>query len=702
MEFKTTDDVEKVVREVQSLTEDVESNGSKGSGDMCPLMTEIADSAYVQYSKIPDAVRNNMLDLGKLLYQADRERLVITGEHMTGKTFTVEQFAYHAERILHRAKMVPPEESVAVFYADARRYEGAEQERFISLVANTIENFKGEVIFYTNNYFTASLIEQTAPPTRTIIELAPEILNELKGSGVQLSDYSFASGFSGDFDKSETTKSLRAYHKQQLVDHYHVDIPQNFIKNLVSRVYTDAEITKNRDGSEAVGAIPMGYWVRFLNEALGEVVFKPEKYIDQKGSMDQNAVIDHIIQENTDLFAPTNALNDMIEAFAEMFNGPVGEELGISGQNIAFSVSPDDSPYGAPDTQSQEQKDAASGGTLDYSDMDTLADRVKNSVKGQDRVVDEVSEGFKVAAAGLNDDDKPVRSMLFLGPTGVGKTQLAKTLSCELTQEPMNVIRLDMSEYAEEHNSQKLFGSPAGYVGHEKGGVLTNQVIERPRSVILLDEVEKAHPKIWDTFLQVLDAGRMTDSHGKTVDFTQTVIVMTSNLGANEEVQNGGGFTAGLHKLSHDEEMTRRRKNAFKNMETFFKPEFINRLDDVFVFDVLPKDTLMNIVGMEFDVLAQRVADKSENTLTLSAPSTEVAQKIVDMSDSSRYGARDIKRTVRKQIAYLVADSMNKAVKSGTKDATITLRLNESDGHIVADTSSESQKKSGKKAKKTA
>lgn len=659
---------------------------------MLPRLTEMPGSPYVTFSKIPQAVKNNMLDIAKFLYQPDRDRLIITEDHLTGKTFTVEQFAYHADRILHDAKMVPDEVPVTVFYADARRFKTGQENEFASLVANTISDFPGESIMYTNNFYTASIIEQALPSLKTIIELAPEAINEIRKTDINLSTYSFSSGFSMDFGRKETTESLRVYHKQQMLDHYGLDLPHNFIHHIVSYVYKNSEITHDSDGNEIKGNIPMGYWVRILNELLGEATFKPEKYKKRDGSFNVEKLANYALVENSDFFKPGDAFSQMVEAFEELFgDSPHGDDPELGGRNVIAAVKGN----AAGQTQEQESKKNSSSG-LKYSNMNTLPDRIKKHVIGQDEVVDEVSKGFKVAASGLNDEDKPVRSMMMLGPTGVGKTQLARTLAEELAEEPMNVIRLDMSEYSKEHDNHKLFGAPAGYVGHEKGGILTSQVMEHPHSLILLDEVEKASHKIWDSFLQVLDAGRMTDSHGNIVDFQNTVIVMTSNLGTSENLYTESGFTGGMLKMNHEDEMKRRKKYAMDMVKKSFRPEFINRIDDTFVFDVLPEEVLKSIADKELDELIDKVSSTSKDKVTLEAPGDNVLNKIIIDSDAKTYGARDIKRVVKRKVTYLLADAI---LNSGNKRVKLSLDLD--DKEEISVSSEKTERKSAVKQRNT-
>ena len=192
-------------------------------------------------------------------------------------------------------------------------------------------------------------------------------------------------------------------------------------------------------------------------------------------------------------------------------------------------------------------------------------------VVGQNEAVDAVSEAILRARAGIKDPNRPVGSFLFLGPTGVGKTELARTLAEVLFDDERSMIRLDMSEYMEKHSVARLIGAPPGYVGHEEGGQLTEAVRRKPYSVLLLDEVEKAHPDVFNVLLQILDDGRLTDSKGRTVDFKNTIIIMTSNLGSADILQHG----------------EKARDEVLQLLKSYFRPEFLNRIDDVVVFHAL-------------------------------------------------------------------------------------------------------------------
>jgi ATP-dependent Clp protease ATP-binding subunit ClpB len=284
---------------------------------------------------------------------------------------------------------------------------------------------------------------------------------------------------------------------------------------------------------------------------------------------------------------------------------------------------------------------------------------------GQRRAVEAVSDAVRRSRAGISDPDRPTGSFLFLGPTGVGKTELAKALADFLFDDERAMVRIDMSEYGEKHTVSRLVGAPPGYVGYDEGGQLTEAVRRRPYSVVLLDEVEKAHPDVFDVLLQVLDDGRLTDGQGRTVDFRNTILVLTSNLGSVYLVDPSLDTRA-----KHDAVMSAVR--------AAFKPEFLNRLDDVVVFDALGLDELTRIVDLQVDRLAARLAERRLSLKVSDAAREWLALQGYDPA----YGARPLRRLVAKEIG----DRLARALLAGEirdGDTVLVDRATDADGLTV-------------------
>ena len=268
-----------------------------------------------------------------------------------------------------------------------------------------------------------------------------------------------------------------------------------------------------------------------------------------------------------------------------------------------------------------------------------LADELHKRVVGQDEAVEYVSEAIIRSKAGIKDPSKPIGSFLFLGPTGVGKTELAKTLAEALFDNEQNMVRIDMSEYMEKYSVSRLIGAPPGYVGYDEGGQLTEAVRRKPYSVVLFDEVEKAHPDIFNVLLQVLDDGRITDSQGRTVDFKNTIIIMTSNIGGVDIAEGGGEITDEI------------RETVMNKLKQHFRPEFLNRIDETIIFKSLSKENIGSIVDLMVKDLNKRLAGQ-EITIKLT---DEAKSAIIDQGYDPVYGARPLKRFIQKNVETLVA-----------------------------------------------
>ncbi len=304
-----------------------------------------------------------------------------------------------------------------------------------------------------------------------------------------------------------------------------------------------------------------------------------------------------------------------------------------------------------------------------------IEDELKKRVVGQDNAIQKISDAIKRSRVGIADPGRPIGSFLFLGPTGVGKTELTKSLAGFLFDDEKALIRVDMSEYMEKFAVSKLIGSPPGYVGYDEGGGLTEMVRHRPYSVILFDEIEKAHPEVFNILLQVLDDGRLTDSKGRVVNFKNTVIIMTSNIGGEfidkmQTIGFGSGEDSHMYQNAKDKVMDRLRD--------FFRPEFLNRLDDIIMFDILPPEALKGIVTIQVDKLRERLAGKDIKLII----SNDALDYLAKAGYNPQYGARPLRRLIQDKILTPVATTIIKermmaggVVTVAMKDGEITIKV---------------------------
>ena len=295
-----------------------------------------------------------------------------------------------------------------------------------------------------------------------------------------------------------------------------------------------------------------------------------------------------------------------------------------------------------------------------------LPEILHKRVIGQDEAVSCVSDAILRSRAGIQDPNRPLGSFLFLGPTGVGKTELAKALAEALFDDEKNLVRIDMSEYMEKFSVSRLIGAPPGYVGYEEGGQLTEAVRRRPYSVILFDEIEKAHPDVFNILLQVLDDGRITDSQGRTVDFKNTIIILTSNLGSQYLLDGIGA----------DGEITNEAKEQVQTLlHRTFRPEFLNRLDEIVFYKPLSKENITGIIDLQIAALNRRLADKQ-----LRCELTQAAKQfIIDAAYDPQFGARPLRRYVQHTVETLLA----KKILEGSVQPGSTITVDTENGELV-------------------
>jgi ATP-dependent Clp protease ATP-binding subunit ClpB len=296
-----------------------------------------------------------------------------------------------------------------------------------------------------------------------------------------------------------------------------------------------------------------------------------------------------------------------------------------------------------------------------------LEEELHKRVVGQEEAIAAISDAIRRSRAGLSDPKKPIGSFIFLGTTGVGKTELAKALADFLFNQENSMVRIDMSEYQEKHTVSRLIGAPPGYVGYDEGGQLTEAVRRRPYSVILLDEIEKAHPDVFNILLQVLDDGRLTDNKGRTANFKNTIIIMTSNMGSHLIQENFELVT----EANQDEVMAKTKNQVFDLLKKSIRPEFLNRIDDVIMFTPLSRENIRAIVELQFEGVRKTLA---QNGIEINA-TEEAMDWLAQLGFDPQFGARPLKRVMQKRIL----NELSKQILGGSikKDSSILLTLSD-------------------------
>lgn len=452
-------------------------------------------------------------------------------------------------------------------------------------------------------------------------------------------------------NKDDTIKIIEGL-KDKYEDHHNVEITDEAIKAAVdlSQRYIQDRFLPDKA-------------IDVIDEACSKERIK--NYKENKNQVSKKEILDKLIEEknmaiNEQNFEKAASLRDQINETREKLEKEKEEkktDLKISFDEVAKIVSSWSKVPITKLTEDEKQK---------YMDLDI---DLKKEVIGQDKAIDKISHAIKRARVGLKDPKKPIGSFIFVGPTGVGKTYLAKSLAKNLFGDMDNLIRMDMSEYMEKFAVSRLVGSPPGYVGYEEGGQLTEAVRKHPYSVILFDEIEKAHPDIFNLLLQILDDGRLTDGQGRTVDFKNTIIIMTSNVGVSSLNQNPKiGFGTGDVEKEIDDSNKEIINKAIKNA---FAPEFLNRLDDIIMFNSLDKDAIKEITK----ILLEETKERLKNLGIEINYNKRVVDLLSEGGFSKEYGARPLERHITNKIDNQLAEEILEGKLS--KDMKINLTVKE-------------------------
>ncbi|MEU1400907.1 ATP-dependent Clp protease ATP-binding subunit [Streptomyces sp. NPDC005728] len=424
---------------------------------------------------------------------------------------------------------------------------------------------------------------------------------------------------------------------------------------------SDRYLTDRRLPDKAIDLIDQaGARVRLGARTKGTDVRAMEREVEQLVCDKDQAVADEQYEQATQLRDRIGALKERIAEASGDDEADEGLNLEVTAEAIAEVVS---RRTGIPVSRlTQEEKERLLG----------LEQHLHRRVVGQEEAVSVVAEAVLRSRAGLSSPDRPIGSFLFLGPTGVGKTELARALAEALFGSEDRMVRLDMSEYQERHTVSRLVGAPPGYVGHEEAGQLTEVVRRHPYSLLLLDEVEKAHPDVFNILLQVLDDGRLTDSQGRTVDFTNTVIVMTSNLGSDVITRRGAGIGFGPGGADADEEA--RREQILRPLREHFRPEFLNRIDEIVVFRQLTGEQLRQIT----DLLLERTRRLVDGQGVVVEFTDAAVDWLAERGYQPEYGARPLRRTIQRE----VDNQLSRLLLDGTISSGSRVRVDVRDGRL--------------------
>lgn len=590
------------------------------------------------WDKVDETTRHYTTRLAEAILSSD-DPVALIGEQGTGRRHLLNLFAKNRDHWEEFAQNVPKlyDYSTAPGVAIPPNVQVAALKEFSRLV-------EGPVRLVCSDYFTASLADSFDIPVILVMNCS-----EFYTRTYQMEDterWKIISACEMEYPEKDLMKVLMSSQHQAGAPKYAQTFDTFAARDFIAKMIDlDEQLSPTSYDDEEFIPGPPGLWVRAYRRALARAAFSYDS--------SPAAVAESILDELREDLLVTPIDPDDREDLAEMLFGD-----------------PDASPRPDHETQTRTEYNAP----VKFVHPDNLKKKLQENILGQEAAITEVTEALLAPAAGMHDPRKPLQSMLFLGPTGVGKTETALMVAKHALESEMNVIRLDMSEYAESHARSKLLGAPPGYVGFQEGGVLTKAVGANPRSLILLDEVEKAHPEIWDQFLQILDAGRMTDGQGRTHDFRNCIIIMTSNLGSRSLAKTPIGF----HESNAVVDRSSAEATVNSAVKEFMRPEFINRIGAQILFDKLSTESFEAIVKREVALVQARLETQGHR---LAAPRADIVRELAHRV-SPEYGARDVQRIVER---YVSRPSAHEILAHSGSDVKLKLKMKKNEISVSSD-----------------
>ncbi len=674
----TTDDIGLPDEDEEDFNE---SDNMKGGGHMQSTQTDVAQQGNGKtpvldnFSKdLTRAAAEGKLDpvvgrekeiqrVTEILCRRKKNNPILIGEPGVGKSAIVEGLAqqivkHHTSPVLFNCRLVSLDMTGIVA---GTKYRGQFEERIRALIKELEQN--PNIIVFIDEIHTiigagsspgtmdAANIMKPALARGTIQCIGATTLDEFRKTIEK--DGALERRFQKVLVEPTTTEqTLQILHniKDRYEEHHHVTYTKEALQACVS--LTERYITDREFPDKAIDALDeVGAHIRLQHAQVPPEITDKEKEINEVKDKKEQAVR----SQNYELATvyrdhQTHLEQELHELQQSWQNGDAESRQKVTDKDVAGVVS---RMSGVP-VQRMEK-----GETLRLRDMGS---ELKKRVIGQDRAIEKLVKAIQRNRVGLKDPNHPIGAFMFLGPTGVGKTYLAKCLAENMFGSKDSIIRIDMSEYTESFNVSRLIGAPPGYVGYEEGGQLTEQVRRHPYSIVLLDEIEKAHGNVFNLMLQVLDEGRLTDGNGRTVDFRNTVIIMTSNAGTRQlkEFSHGVGFNAsGISNVGNlsDKDKEYARSVIQKSLSKQFSPEFLNRLDEIITFDQLDLNSIKKIIDIELSGLYKRIEEKGLQIQLTDAAKEFVASKGYDI----QFGARPLKRAIQ----TYVEDGLCELILSG-------------------------------------